>query len=307
MNFLPNWNSDINELIGFSKIKLIVSDIDGTLLKTGTHHDHEKLNRTVRYLWTKGVHMTFATGRAFNGVKELTQRFPLANKTPLILYNGSLAIMPSSESIIFIKTIENPALRKLVALSKKYHVQLFAYLISSDLYGQTINKDFKEKVYAWGSCENDHNEPNGLSAVWNDPINNEMIPVAIIIKRPENTNDSEEILKEIKKIKNISFTKSSNKYIEIRPINSHKGSAIEILCNNLNINKSEVLTIGDNDNDVEMFKYAGVSVAVNNSSMAALEAGKYRSHDDDILGVIETLELIKQAYRYSPVIRAGIK
>ena len=56
-----------------------------------------------------------------------------------------------------------------------------------------------------------------------------------------------------------------------------------------------------------MFKYVGVSVAVNNSSMAALEAGKFRSHNNDILGVIETLELVRQAYRYMPVIRAGVK
>jgi Cof subfamily protein (haloacid dehalogenase superfamily) len=307
MNFLPNWNSNINELVGFSQIKLIVSDIDGTLLKSGNRHNHNKLNRIVKHLRSKGVCMTFATGRAFNGVKELIQYFPITKSTPLILYNGSLAIIPESETIIFVNTIENSTLRKLIILTEKYDASLFAYFISLDLFGQINLKDFEEQVYMWGNTLNSQNEPNGLPVIWNALVNDKMTPLAVIIQKPENMDIFEELLDKINEIDNISFTKSSNRYIEIRPMNSHKGSAIERICDKLDIKKNEVLAIGDNDNDVEMFEYAGVSVAVNNSSKAALAAGKFRSPSDDILGVIETLELVRQAHRYIPVIKADMK
>jgi len=301
MNYLPNWNSGIEELACFSQIKLIVSDIDGTLFKSGNRHEHNKLNRIVKNLWTKGVHMTFATGRAFNGVKDIIQTFPITKPTPLILYNGSLVITPSSETINFIKIIDNQSLHRLVFLAKKYNILLFPYFIVSNL-GNFIK--FEEHVYAWGTCKNKQNEPNGLPVIWNSIINDKMLPVAIILKKPENTDIYNEIVKEIIEINNITFTKSSNEYIEIRPHESHKGNALRIICKELNINKNEVLTIGDNDNDVEMLKFAGVSVAVNNSSVAALKASKYISREDDVLGVIKTLELIRQAYRYIQIIKA---
>jgi Cof subfamily protein (haloacid dehalogenase superfamily) len=307
MNYLPNWNSNINELISFSQIKLIVSDIDGTLLKTGDRYNHNKLSRIVKYLRTKGVCMTFATGRAFNGVRELIQCFPITKMTPLILYNGSLAIIPESEKIIFGKTIENSILRQLIILSKKHGVTLFAYFILPDLFGHINSKDFEEQVCAWGNIQNSQDEPNGLPVAWNALVNDRMTPIAIIIKNPKNMDTAENLLDEIRKISNISFTKSSNKYIEIRPKNSHKGNAIKEICDKFKIKKNEVLAIGDNDNDVEMFEYAGVSVAVNNSSKAALEVGKFRSPNDDILGVIETLELVRQALRYVPIIKDGVK
>ena len=43
-----------------------------------------------------------------------------------------------------------------------------------------------------------------------------------------------------------------------------KGKGLEYLIERLNIDKSEIMVIGDNENDISMFKIAGLAVAMEN-------------------------------------------
>lgn len=58
---------------------------------------------------------------------------------------------------------------------------------------------------------------------------------------------------------------SSPFYLEIIPYGVNKGTAIDALCRYYNIKKCNVMAIGDYYNDIDMFKTAGISVAVNNA------------------------------------------
>ena len=54
-------------------------------------------------------------------------------------------------------------------------------------------------------------------------------------------------------------------YLDIVPKNVSKGAALKFLSNYLQINENEILAVGDNLNDLEMLKNAGVGIAVNNA------------------------------------------
>lgn len=54
-------------------------------------------------------------------------------------------------------------------------------------------------------------------------------------------------------------------YLDISPLNVTKGNSLQILSNYLNLSKDNILSIGDNLNDIEMFKASSISVAVSNS------------------------------------------
>lgn len=301
MKDLPDWNADIKELIPFSKVKLIISDIDGTLLESGSRHEHEKFNNLVSLLKRKGIHMTFATGRAYNGVKELINIFPITKSFPLIIYNGSVCILPYDKKILYKKVIDRECLLRLIKITKKYNALLLAYEI--DLPCGVDHKEITESVYAWGSFNESFSEPNGLQV--KPQHKGDVYPVAAMIKNTQEPSITKKIYYELNKIHGVTFTKSSNDYIEIRPVNSDKGLAVEIISKEFNIEQDSILTIGDNDNDVEMLEYAGVSVAVNNSSLAARNAGKYASSGSNIVGLHETLELIRQARHYLSVMEGS--
>ena len=54
-------------------------------------------------------------------------------------------------------------------------------------------------------------------------------------------------------------------YLDITPTNIGKGYALEYLSNFLNVNRSDVMAIGDNINDIDMIKTSGVSATLADS------------------------------------------
>ncbi|OXX82860.1 hypothetical protein AVM15_15740 [Paraclostridium benzoelyticum] len=69
----------------------------------------------------------------------------------------------------------------------------------------------------------------------------------------------------MKTIEDIELTKSFFDNIEIMKKGVNKGSAVESLGKYLDIDKSEIITFGDNHNDLSMIKYAGMGVAMGNA------------------------------------------
>lgn len=79
-------------------------------------------------------------------------------------------------------------------------------------------------------------------------------------------------------------------WFSVADINASKGNALKFLLNYLKINKEDSIAIGNDYNDISMFKEAGISVAVANASdeikkMVSIVVG---SNNDD--GVAEFLE-----------------
>ena len=64
-------------------------------------------------------------------------------------------------------------------------------------------------------------------------------------------------------------------YLNISPINVNKNEALTYLANFLNINKKDILAVGDNVNDLEMIQNAGIGVAVNESYNDLKNVAKY--------------------------------
>ena len=58
----------------------------------------------------------------------------------------------------------------------------------------------------------------------------------------------------------------------------------------LGINREYVVAIGDSDNDLEMLKMAGVSVAMGNAAAHITEAAVYVTEDNDHDGAAAFLE-----------------
>jgi len=102
------------------------------------------------------------------------------------------------------------------------------------------------------------------------------------------TNSLNEIRAEILNKLNISVTNIAKRgkykdkiidkeyeYLDIAPINISKSNALKILGDYLNIDRSEILAIGDNLNDLDMVKEAGVGVAVANAYDELKQVAKY--------------------------------
>ena len=79
-------------------------------------------------------------------------------------------------------------------------------------------------------------------------------------------------------------------YTEITNMNVDKWQAIEDLISKINIKKEEVIAIGDNINDAEMVKNAGLGVMMENSAPYIKEMADFVTKDNDNDGVAEVIE-----------------
>ena len=64
-------------------------------------------------------------------------------------------------------------------------------------------------------------------------------------------------------------------YLDISPINVSKGKALEILSQYLELNKEDILSVGDNLNDIDMFRASGIGAAVNNAYDEVKQVANY--------------------------------
>ena len=103
----------------------------------------------------------------------------------------------------------------------------------------------------------------------------------------------------VKSIETIHVVKSSKHSIEITNINATKGNALKFISEYLNIDRADIASIGDNDNDIEMLEYSGISYAVQNASEKARKVANYivSNNDEDALkDIILNDELLKLDY-----------
>ena len=253
-----------------TKYKLVVSDLDGTLL-VNSHLPEFNLN-SIKKIREKGVKFCIATGRTIQSTRYILKELDSYNKENeySILFNGCTIIENKDNKILYFKGIEYEIANKLFEIGKKYNVMLLVYTIDA--------------CYVWKSYENEVKRQEKLDEKLTfmtdlniDFIKEKKIPVTKIIFGSEDNKYLLEIKKELDKIfkDDISISFSSEVYLEINSNNVNKGIALEWLSNYLKININETIAIGDNNNDLSMIEKAGLGICVKNAIDNIKRKAKY--------------------------------
>lgn len=82
-----------------------------------------------------------------------------------------------------------------------------------------------------------------------------------------------------------SLSKTSNHYYEIMKHGINKGDALHYLSQHLNISAQAVVSIGDQENDISMFQFSAVGVAMGNASDYVKSCADRVSQDNNQHGV----------------------
>lgn len=86
-----------------------------------------------------------------------------------------------------------------------------------------------------------------------------------------------------------SFVRDGQSALEVLGPATSKAIALAWLCSHLGIEPQDMVAFGDDVNDVEMLRFAGLGVAVGNATQAARDAADEYVHNDDYEGVARTL------------------
>ena len=234
-------------------IKLFVSDIDGTILESGKKIS-EKNIAAVQKMVDAGITVTIATGRMYRAALPIAKE--LGVNVPIITYNGALIKSVAGE-ILHSEYLPKDLIVKIVNFfeTKNWHLQSYSddNLIYPAKNNYTELYETAQKV-------------QGAAVGWQG-LREHTEKVCKLLGINANLAETLERTK-ILKAKfgdKISVTKSHPQFTEIMLLGVSKAAAVKILAEKLGVAKSEVMAIGDSENDLPMLQAAGQSVAMGNA------------------------------------------
>lgn len=239
-------------------IKLIACDLDGTLLDEDNRIS-ERTKAAVKAAQAQGVRFCIATGRMFRSARQFADLLEL--ETPIISYNGALIKDTVTENIL-----------RSAPLDISVAEQVLFYCRENDWYVQKYVNDNLYVKALTGYAER-------YSKRVNVPVIAEGDDFCKLLQAPDklmlvvDPDEQPKILAKLKQVfaKDVFITTSNNRFIEIIRPNVNKGSALAYLSDYFNIDKAEVMALGDSFNDMEMIEFAGLGIAVENAAQELKE------------------------------------
>lgn len=260
-------------------IKMLVLDIDGTIIKKDFTYSLA-LKDSLLKLQDNGVKVVIATGRMHHGAVPLIKELGL--NTPAVSYQGGMVRnWNENDDILYSKRMSAQQAKKVIDYFRSQNVHINAY--SQDkLFVEQDDELIKEYVtnrYVQYHVL-DNLEELDLSKL------NKLLGIEPDAKKMERVvSDLTEMFKD-----ELFIVKSMHHYCEVTHPEATKGKAIEFLCKYWNIDISETMAIGDNDNDIDMIKTAHIGVAMGNGTPNLKAAADFvtKSVEDD--GVVYAIE-----------------
>ena len=239
---------------------LICTDLDGTLYRKDKSISEEN-KKAIEYFKSEGGLFTFITGRmpyystdAYNKVRP---------NAPFGCINGGGVYDGEAKKYVWTAKMPDGVSELVEAVDKA--------LSDVGIQACVLDKTyFCRENGRMVSFRRQTGLPN-LTADYHDVKE----PIGKILFGTE----SEECIQEIEKIlrshpraDEFDFIRSERTLFEILPKGVHKGVALEKLTEYLGLDKRKTIAVGDYNNDVGMFRVAGLGIAVANACPAAIEA-----------------------------------
>ncbi len=242
--------------------KLIATDMDGTLLTPDDKITDATLS-AVKSAVEKGVVFTLCTGRPVQGVKKYIDLLDL--DCPVITYNGAVIVHSKTGEILFSRNMDTEEAYKVYNLAREKNT-MFIVWSQNKLYASEISE--KTAFY-----ENITSSKATLITDF-DRIASRGITKFLWYDRPETLDKWAEELKE-KGLDKTTFVKSRRYFMEFFSKDVSKAVAMEKLGQYYGIDKSQMIAIGDQTNDLPMIEYAGLGVAMANAVDSVKAAADY--------------------------------
>ena len=259
-------------LIGDEMIKLIASDLDGTLLQNGSTEVPREIFEWIMKLKERGIIFAAASGRQYHSLRNLFE--PVKDDIAYICENGALTIYQGE--IIDRQEIPKELGQEIIRLIE---AEEGTEALISGTYTSYINPkspDYEERIRFLG---NQYKIVSDLTEI-GEPY----IKIALYEKAGTEDNDRQKYWQE-KMPESVKVVTSGNDWLDMLFPWIHKGVGMKALSKHLGIEKEETMSFGDNYNDVEMFETSGVAVAVNTQKDGLLKRCTYTS--DTVAGFLQ--------------------
>ena len=260
------------------KYKWCVFDLDGTLLNEEKNISNEDL-KSIKLLMKNDVEIFIASGRT--DMFSLPYLELIGSKTTIISSNGALVRNPLDNTIIYSKFINDTSVDKFIEYVKVNYVNYLAYTLDSIYYHVNDERVFNELFH------NNKAEINFIKVYDPDILKNDKILKFLIIDEHENIPKRQ---KELLEKLDLRIVSSGYYLLDIMAKGVSKGYALEKLADYYKMDPEKIIVFGDNHNDMEMFKYAGKSIAMGNAVDDIKAIADFVTKSNDENGICYAIE-----------------
>jgi Cof subfamily protein (haloacid dehalogenase superfamily) len=262
-----------------TRIALVVSDVDGTLLtKNKTLTDDAK--SAVRRLRDAGIGFTITSSRPTIGMGFLIE--PLAITLPVGPFNGSCIVDPQLNPIEQ-HLIPPAAAQRCLDIMNEFGVDI--WLFTNDLW-LTRNGDGQ---YV----------PNERRAIRADPtIVADFTPYLSVACKIVGASADVALLQRCEAAMQEALgaqataVRSQSFYLDVTPPGCDKGTFVQAMAKRMGISTDAVATIGDMENDLAMFRTSGVSIAMGNATDDVKKAATHVTTSNEDEGFAKAIDMI---------------
>lgn len=257
-------------------IKLVATDIDGTILGNNRIFT-EQVIQCIHSLENNGIKVVLVTGRMHAGAKKIATRLNL--RTPIVSFQGGL-IRDYNDNTLYEKFLPPKVVDEIINWARENNVHLNLY--SEDvLYSEEDNETIKR----YSNAQELNYVIKNFDEIKHDKIN-KLLGI--------DYNDANRVTEWVNLMTinypNLHIVKSTPHFCEFSSLDATKACAVEFLQNYWNIDKSETLSIGDQNNDIELLKAGGVKIAMGNATDELKQIADYITDSVDNNGFVKAID-----------------
>ncbi len=257
-----------------SKIKMVVSDMDGTLLNSN-HEVSDRFFSIFKGLKSKGILFVAASGRQYNSIIE--KLHPIKNDIIVVAENGGFVMHQDKELLA-------------TPLPSKYIGETLEILTGlEDIHPVLCGK---HTAYLTGKSDVFVDKLREYYSEFKLVDQLETVSAEVIKIAMYHFESSELfIYPYVKQLEsNLQVKISGTNWVDISSTNANKGYALQKVMDAHDIKSDEIMVFGDYNNDLEMLALSDFSFAMENAHPKVKKTATYQTASNDAFGVELLLE-----------------
>ncbi|MFS9152109.1 HAD family hydrolase [Streptococcus infantis] len=266
-------------------IKLIATDMDGTLLDPKGQVDLPRLEKILDQLEERGIRFVIATGNEIHRVKQLLGH--LTERVVLIVANGARIF--EGNQLLQAQTWDDGMVNRALEFFKGRECQ-DQFVVTS------MNGGFVKEGTVFTELEN-FMTPEMIELFYQrmnfvEELESHLFGGVLKMSLVVGEERSDAVLEEINQLFNGHVQAVSSGYgcIDILQSGIHKAWGLQELLKRWEIKAEEIMAFGDSENDVEMLQLAGIAYAMENADDKAKAVATDFAPSNSQAGVYQVLE-----------------
>lgn len=255
--------------------RLVALDVDGTLVD-GANVMTPAVREVVHAVRAAGIETVIATGRGVPGVMDAAEILGFTEGCA-VASNGAVTFRydPEIELLDVVTFDASEAVRRVLE-----HMPEALVAVEEVGVGFRLNKPFPDSEITGQFVVED------VESLISEPV------ARVVIRSADHSRDEFTAIVKDLGLSGTNYYIGYSAWLDLAPEGVSKASGLDYLCTKLGIDRSEVLAVGDGNNDLEMIQWAGRGVAMGQAPEAVLQAA------DAVVGSIEEDGLVEELSRY---------